>query len=266
MLKRFLVLTVLVGGAAKSVPAQAVKQAEPPAAQQPSTSAAPGGALAGDDERALYSVGVSLWRMLSPLDLSPAELELVERGLQDALNGTPAVRPEDVAPKVAAFRAARAERAGEKFKALSASYLEQAAKEPGAVKTPSGLIFVDLQPGVGATPRPNDVVKVHYRGTLVNGIEFDSTHALKQPAVVPLDHMIPCWIEGLRLMKVGGKARLVCPASLAYGDAGAPSRDRRKPSIPGGATLIFEVELFEIAKLAPAKPAGAPGQPPTPRL
>jgi FKBP-type peptidyl-prolyl cis-trans isomerase FkpA len=247
---RFAALTVLLGAVVAAA-------AEEPPGPKPPTS------RATDDERAIYSVGVSLWRMLAPLGLSPAEVEVLERGLRDAQNGTPAVRPEDVAPKVAAFREARALRAAEEFKAASASYLEAAEKEPGAVKTPSGLVFFDLQPGVGASPRLSDVVKVHYRGTLVNGAEFDSSYALKEPARLPLSHVMPCWREALQMMKVGGKARLVCPAKLAYGEGGAPSRDRRKPSIPGGATLVFEVELFDIPK-PPDLPA-APPSPPPPR-
>lgn len=120
------------------------------------------------------------------------------------------------------------------------SFLEKAAAEPGAVKTPSGLIYRELTPGNGPSPRATDVVTVNYRGTLIDGTEFDSSYKRNEPFPTPLDRVIPCWTEGVQRMKVGGKSKLVCPASLAYGDQGAP------PTIPPGATLVFEVELLKI--------------------
>lgn len=229
----------------------AVASAQEPASSKPSiqdaAAASPAGpSLAGEDERVIYSLGVSLWRALAPLELSPAEIEAVVRGLRDATSGTATLRPDEVEATVAAFRRRRSEKAAGQFRAASVTYLETAGKQAGAVTTASGLIFFELQPGIGASPKPSDVVRVHYRGTLVDGKEFDSSYARRQPVQLPLDHLVPCWIEGLQLMKVGGKARFVCPARLGYGDAGAPTRDRRKPSIPGGATLVFDVELFGI--------------------
>jgi len=109
------------------------------------------------------------------------------------------------------------------------------------VKTSSGLVYGELRAGSGATPRPSDVVKVNYRGTLIDGTEFDSSYKRNQPAEFPLDRVVPCWTEGLQRMKVGGKARLVCPSEIAYGEEGSP------PLIPGGATLIFEIELLGIS-------------------
>ena len=120
------------------------------------------------------------------------------------------------------------------------AYLDKAAAEQGAIRTPSGLVYRELQAGTGAYPGASDVVKVHYRGTLINGTEFDSSYARNEPATFPLNRVIPCWTEGLQRMKVGGKSRLVCPAAIAYGDQGSP------PVIPGGATLVFEVELLGI--------------------
>jgi len=118
--------------------------------------------------------------------------------------------------------------------------LDHAAAEPGAIRTPSGLVYRELRAGTGETPKATDTVTVNYRGTLTNGTEFDSSYKRNEPAKFPLNQVVPCWTEGLQRMKVGGKSRLVCPASLAYGDRGAP------PDIPGGATLIFEVELLAI--------------------
>jgi len=118
--------------------------------------------------------------------------------------------------------------------------LSKAATEPGAQKTSSGLIYRELNPGTGPSPHATDVVKVHYRGTLSDGTEFDSSYKRNQPAEFPLNRVIPCWTEGVQIMKVGGKSRLTCPSAIAYGEAGSP------PVIPPGATLTFEIELLGI--------------------
>jgi FKBP-type peptidyl-prolyl cis-trans isomerase FkpA len=120
------------------------------------------------------------------------------------------------------------------------AYLDKAAAQPGAQKTASGLVYRELKAGSGAHPAATDVVKVHYKGTLIDGTEFDSSYKRNEPASFPLNRVIPCWTEGVQMMKVGGKSQLVCPSAIAYGDAGSP------PVIPGGATLIFEVELLGI--------------------
>jgi FKBP-type peptidyl-prolyl cis-trans isomerase FkpA len=118
--------------------------------------------------------------------------------------------------------------------AASAAYLEKAASAPGAVRTPSGLVYRELRAGTGTSPIATDTVKVNYRGTLVDGKKFDSNDGIK----FPLNGVIPCWTEGVQKMKVGGKAELVCPSIIAYGANGMP------PDIPGGATLVFEIELL----------------------
>ena len=118
-------------------------------------------------------------------------------------------------------------------------FLDKAAKEPGSIKTPSGLIYTEVEPGTGPSPTATDTVKVHYRGTLMDGTEFDSSYKRNEPAEFPLTSVIPCWTEGLQRMKAGGKARLVCPANIAYGAEG-------RPGIPGGATLIFEIALIDV--------------------
>jgi len=120
--------------------------------------------------------------------------------------------------------------------AASKAYLEKAAAEPGAVRTPSGLIYRELRAGTGSSPLATDTVRVTYRGTLVNGKQFDASSNMK----LPLNQVIPCWTEGVQKMKVGGKAELVCPAAIGYGERGSP------PEIPGGSTLIFEIELLGI--------------------
>lgn len=123
---------------------------------------------------------------------------------------------------------------------LAVSFQAQAA-EPKEVKTASGIGITMLKEGTGANPKVTDTVKVHYRGTLENGQEFDSSYKRGQPATFPLSRVIPCWTEGVQSIRVGGKAKLVCPAHLAYGNQSVPG-------IPPNSTLIFEVELLDIAK------------------
>jgi FKBP-type peptidyl-prolyl cis-trans isomerase FkpA len=118
--------------------------------------------------------------------------------------------------------------------------LKSAAAEPGATVTPSGLVVRTLKEGTGPSPTASDTVKVHYRGTFPDGREFDSSHKRNQPATFPLNRVIKCWTEGLQLMKVGGRARLTCPAAIAYGERGSGGQ------IPPNAVLHFEVELLGI--------------------
>jgi len=125
--------------------------------------------------------------------------------------------------------------------AAAKAYLDKAAKEPGAVRKSSGLVYRELRPGSGASPRLDDVVRVNYRGTLIDGTEFDSSYKRNEPAEFPLNRVIPCWQEGVQMMKPGGKSQLVCPSEIAYGELGSP------PAIPGNATLVFEIELLAIA-------------------
>ncbi|MBK7051150.1 MAG: FKBP-type peptidyl-prolyl cis-trans isomerase [Rhodoferax sp.] len=129
--------------------------------------------------------------------------------------------------------------------ALSTSWAQNAvtaasAKEPGAVVTPSGLVYRSLKDGTGASPAASDKVKVHYRGTMPDGKEFDSSYKRGEPIEFPLSGVIKCWTEGVQRMKVGGKAKLTCPSAIAYGERGAGG------VIPPNATLLFEVELLGI--------------------
>lgn len=104
----------------------------------------------------------------------------------------------------------------------AASFLDKAAAEPGATRTASGLVYRELRPGTGPSPAATDTVTVNYRGTLIDGTEFDSSYKRNEPAQLPLNQVIPCWTEGVQKMRVGGKSRLVCPASIAYGEQGSP--------------------------------------------
>ena len=118
--------------------------------------------------------------------------------------------------------------------------IDKAAGEKGAVKTKSGMVYKSLKDGKGKSPGAASVVEVNYRGTLTNGTEFDSSYKRNQSISFPLSGVIPCWTEGVQMMKVGGKAKLVCPPELAYGSRGAGS------AVPPNATLIFEVELLAV--------------------
>jgi len=223
--------------AAQSTTTAPAAKTAPKSASAPQTSAP---VLETDEAKTVYALGLQVYRSLAPFDLSPAELEVVKRALADAAAGKPAVDVNEWAPRLQPFGQARSARVAERQKVASKAYLAKAAAEPGALKTESGLIYMDLQPGTGASPKASDSVKVNYRGTLIDGTEFDSSYKRNQPAQFPLSGVIRCWTEGVQKMKVGGKARLVCPSDIAYGDVGHP------PSIPGGATLVFEIELLEI--------------------
>jgi FKBP-type peptidyl-prolyl cis-trans isomerase FkpA len=217
------------------LPATALAQAPPSGAGVPQT----------DEEKTLYAVGLVMQRSLRQFDLSPAELEFIRRALSDALAGTPAVDLDEWGPKIQALVNERGARIVAREKESSAAYLTKAAAEPSAVRTDSGIVYIETLAGTGAVPTADDRVRVHYRGTLINGTEFDSSYSRNEPAVFPLGGVIRCWTEGVQRMKVGGKARLVCPSDLAYGDRG-------NDAIPGGAALIFEIELLDVV----APPAG----------
>jgi len=244
----FLLPAVLMGQntapqapAAKSTTAAPNAKAAPKSAPKSApASKATAPVLETDEQKTVYALGLQMYRSLAQFDLSPAEVELIRGALGDAAAGKPAVDVNEWGPKFQAFGQARAARVAEKQKVASNAYLAKAVTEPGAVKTESGLIYKDIQPGTGASPNASDSVKVNYRGTLIDGTEFDSSYKRNQPAQFPLSGVIRCWTEGVQKMKVGGKARLVCPSDIAYGDNGHP------PAIPGGATLIFEIELLEI--------------------
>ena len=170
----------------------------------------------------------------------------------------PQIELQEWGPKVSVFankrQSAQAEKDSAKEKELSKGFIAKATAEKGSVTKPSGLIYKQLKGGAGPSPKATDKVKVHYEGKLINGTIFDSSVKRGQPAEFPLNGVIPCWTEGVQLMKVGEKAQLICPAAIAYGDRGHP------PTIPGGATLIFEVELLSIEAPAPAPATATPAK------
>jgi FKBP-type peptidyl-prolyl cis-trans isomerase FkpA len=220
-----LALVAALGCKAKDTPAR-------PEAGMPQT----------EDERTIYALGAMLGgRFAAQLHLTPAEIEILKKGLSDtASGGQPAFPIDSYGPKLDAFAQARAaSRSGEE-KAKSQAFRDKVAAESGAVTLNSGLVYKTLKPGTGASPKATDIVRVHYTGRLTDGTVFDSSVQRGQPAEFPLNGVIPCWTEGVQKMKVGEQAQLVCPSAIAYGDRGQP------PTIPGGATLVFEVELLGI--------------------
>jgi FKBP-type peptidyl-prolyl cis-trans isomerase FkpA len=219
-----------------------------------------------DEQKTIYAIGLALAQSLQAYNLTPAEVEIVKAGLTDGLNenAKPKVDIKDYRPKLQQLGQDRAKASADKEKKAAEGFLDKMSKEKGATKTDTGLIFIPVTEGTGPTPQATDTVKVHYHGTLRDGSVFDSSVERGTPATFPLNRVIPCWTEGLQKMKVGGKAKLICPSSIAYGDRGAP------PKIKPGAPLVFDVELIDIEAPkpatggAPGAPGGAPGAAPNP--
>ncbi len=197
-----------------------------------------------DDEKAFYSIGASLARQLEMVKpISDRELDLLLQGIRDAVSGQKlAIDPNEGNAHVKSLLEERQAKALAAEKAASKAFLAKEAARKGAKTTESGLIYTELDEGSGPSPEATDKVRVHYHGTLRDGTVFDSSIDRGEPAEFPLNKVIPCWTEGVALMKTGGKARLVCPADIAYGDRRANGR------IPPGSALAFEVELIEIVE------------------
>jgi FKBP-type peptidyl-prolyl cis-trans isomerase FkpA len=216
----------------------ACQQPEPP---KPPADPSSASQVSERDQRALYMLGVSLVRQYADLQMTGEDLRYVQAGMRDALLDGKRVKGSRLDPaKLEELRSRRsaARAVGEKEKARA--FLEQAAREPGMVKTESGLLFRSLAEGTGPAPSKTDKVKVHFRALLADGSEFDSSARQGQPHEVQLDQTSRCWSEGLSRMKVGGRAKLVCASDLTYGDRGLDYK------VPGGAATVFELELLEV--------------------
>jgi FKBP-type peptidyl-prolyl cis-trans isomerase FkpA len=213
---------------------------KPPVAPAPAPAPTGEVSLDTDEHKTLYALGLSVGQSLAPFSLTPAEAERVLAGVEDALAGRPHRADLHVyGPQIEQLARARQAAAANVAREKAGPFLAELASQPQAVKTPSGLVYLETQAGTGPSPTPANTVKVHYRGTLPDGKEFDSSYARNEPAEFLLGEVVPCWTEGLQKMKVGGKAKLGCPPELAYGDHGVPG-------IPGGSALLFEVELLAI--------------------
>jgi FKBP-type peptidyl-prolyl cis-trans isomerase FkpA len=222
--------------------------------QQQGSGRGGGGAEANpqtEEQKAFYALGFFLGRDTQVFGMTPEELEFVKAGFTAYVKGKqPVVDIEALEPTIAELARTRMRARAEKEKEKSKPFLEQAAKEQGAVRTESGLIFQSLKEGTGAQPTATDMVKVNYRVTLPDGKEVESSYKRDEPALLPLNGIVKCWNEGVQKMKVGGKARLVCPSDLLYGDRGTPT-------IPGGSALVYEVELLDVQKNASAPMPGS---------
>src|SRR5688572_4848699 len=209
----------------------------------------PESALDTDAQKFGYAIGVDIGNSLAPVK-TEVDIDALINGMEEALAGkTPRLDDEtrekvkaEVSRKLQAkqmeertAKAAAAKDAGEKF-------LAENGKRAGVKTTASGLQYEMLAEGSGATPKATDKVTVHYKGTLIDGTEFDSSYARGQPVTFPLGNVIPGWTEGLQLVKAGGKAKLYIPSALAYGERGAGAK------IGPNEALVFEVELVSIEK------------------
>lgn len=208
---------------------------------------APPVALDNEKARFSYAIGMDIGRNLQDIG-SKIETDVLLAALRDSLEGKEARLPVEEAAKILqAFvkkqsedKAAEQKIAGEQNKAEGLKFMAENAKKEGVTTTASGLQYEVLKQGDGAKPKATDSVKVHYRGTLLNGTEFDSSYKRGEPISFPLNGVIAGWTEGVQLMNVGSKFKFVIPSELAYGARGAG------PQIGPNNTLIFEVELLAI--------------------
>ena len=211
-------------------------------------SAADPAPLTDDVAKTSYALGYQIGRDVRGVEIRP---DAVVQGLTDGAAGTkPRLSSEEITVLMQKLQqdaeAARAKRQVEHLKetsAAGAAYLAENAKKPGVTTTASGLQYKVITPGTGKKPTASDTVTVHYRGTLIDGAEFDSSYSRGQPATFPLNGVIAGWTEGVQFMQEGGKSQLVIPPALAYGDKGELA----------GQVLVFEVELIKVEPPAAAK-------------
>lgn len=203
---------------------------------------------AGAHDRISYAIGYDITtRLKDSFDINP---ELFLQGMKDSLAGETSMTPEKMQETLMDFQAmvqqkqmeAQGKKAAEN-KAAGEAFLAENKTKQGVKTLESGLQYKVITPGTGASPDLNDKVKCHYRGSLINGREFDSSYKRNEPAEFPVNGVIKGWTEALQRMKVGAKWMLFIPSDLAYGDQGAGN------VIEPGSTLIFEVELLEIQEI-----------------
>ncbi|GJM10327.1 MAG: peptidyl-prolyl cis-trans isomerase [Lysobacteraceae bacterium] len=197
-----------------------------------------------EEDKTIYALGMLVSRNLATFNLTEDEIKMLNAGIRDSLLGadTHGVDPQAYQAGIQQLAQQRALAASALEKTASEAFLAKQADMDGAMTTESGLIYTTLVEGDGAMPTAQDKVTVHYHGTLRDGTVFDSSVDRGTPATFSLSGVIPCWTEGVQKMKVGGKARLVCPSSIAYGERGAGG------AIGPGAALMFEVELISIGE------------------
>jgi FKBP-type peptidyl-prolyl cis-trans isomerase FklB len=222
--------------------------------------------LKDQKDKVSYSIGLQIGFNLSrqKVDINP---EVLASGIKDALGGKPQLNPDQIKEVMATFEKdmeQKQKEAGDKNKTEGVKFLEENKKKEGVKTTASGLQYKVVKDGSGAQPKATDTVTVNYRGTLINGTEFDSSYKRGQPATFPVNGVIKGWTEALQLMKVGSKYQLFIPSALAYGERSV------SPDLAANSTLIFEVELLDAKPAPPPAPAGqakapSPGAPPSPK-
>ena len=211
--------------------------------------------LKDQKDKVSYSIGMNIGFNLSrqKVDINP---DILAAGIKDSIAGKPQLTQDQVKDVMAQFEKdmeQKQKQAGEKNKTEGAKFLEENKKKPGVKTTASGLEYKVEKEGSGPQPKPTDMVTVNYRGTLIDGTEFDSSYKRGQPATFPVTGVIKGWTEALQLMKVGSKYQLWIPPSLAYGERSV------SPEIGPNAALIFEVELLDAKPTPTPAPAGSPG-------
>jgi len=218
-------------------------------------------ALKTEVEKVSYIIGTQIAGNFKSQDIE-VNLDSLMMGLKDALEGNKLVLSQaemkqvytGFQQKMRAKQAAKQAKEAAANLAAGTAFLEANKAKEGVKVLPSGLQYKVVKEGTGNTPTADDKVKTHYRGTLIDGTEFDSSYKRNQPAEFGVTKVIKGWTEALQLMKVGGKWELYIPANLAYGQRG-------RPSIPANSTLIFEIELLEIVKADPAANKARASQP-----
>jgi FKBP-type peptidyl-prolyl cis-trans isomerase FkpA len=212
--------------------------------------------LESEDDKTFYAMGFMLGGNLQRLTLSDKELSALYKGITMASkNEKSEVDMAVYQNKIQEVFKARMDKVAVKEKESGKAFIDNFVKTESATKTPSGLAYKVIKEGTGKSPKAEDVVEVHYHGTLADGTVFDSSVERGKTISFPLNRVIKGWTEGLQTMKEGGKTKFVIPSELAYGEAGAP------PKIPGGATLVFEVELFKVNPPAEAAAPAAAAKP-----
>src|SRR5216110_2436425 len=193
-------------------------------------------------DKVSYAIGMQIGFNLArqKVDINP---DLLATGIKDAIAGKPQLTPDQVKDIMAQFEKdmeLKQKELGEKNKTEGTKYLEENKKKAGVKTTASGLQYKVVKDGTGAQPKANDTVTVNYRGTLINGTEFDSSYKRGEPATFPVNGVIKGWTEALQLMKAGSKYQLFIPPNLAYGERAVG------PDISPNSTLIFDVELLDV--------------------
>lgn len=273
---RLFVASLALLASSLTVPAQ--EATVPPTATPPAEPAAPAAPVPAPaapaaqftEEQLLETFGWFVGKRigLSELKFTPEQVAVIMKGLQAAAAGTESpFKLEEVGPEMDRYLQGKQQQYVEELKRKgleeSAKFLTEIKSKEGVISLPSGVSYEIVQPGTGEYPKPEDTVRVHYTGRLVNGTIFDSSEQRNEPSEFPLNQVIPGWTEGIQKINKGGKIRLYIPPHLAYGDEG-------RPGIPPSSTLIFDVELIDIrptaapAPEAPAPTTEVPAPAPTP--